>query len=192
MAVNNMVHSATEFGKVVEDIANAGKNKRKDNFTVKCAFVCCNEIYADKAGLGNLPAVLNDIKTIRRTLRMMGISEENIVELIDASHAKMVEAEEKLMDMIKAGSVKLSGPTGIGPIKKFSGGIQWKILRDIVFKLVDVGKIKVNVDEEGAKRVDLTELNEIKVGLSCFYFSSSNFFHSFNWIRRIRRHCKSS
>ena len=92
----------------------------------------------------------------------------------------MEEAEEKLMDMIKAGSLKLSGPTGIGPIKKFSGGIQWKILRDIVFKLVDEGKIKVNQDEEGAKRVDLTELDEIKVGLSCFYFSSSNFFYSFN------------
>ena len=87
MAVNSMVHSATEFGKVVEDIANAGKNKRKDNFTVKCALVCCNEIYANKAGLGNLSAVLNDNKTIRRTLRMMGVSEENIVELIDASHA---------------------------------------------------------------------------------------------------------
>ena len=60
------------------------------------------------------------------------------------------------MDMIKAGSVKLSGPTGIGTNKKFGAGIQWKILRDVVFKLIAEGKIKVNEDEEGVKRVDLT------------------------------------
>ena len=84
-----------------------------------------------------MPAVLDDIKTVRRTAQMMGIQKKNIFELVDASHAEMEVSEEKLQDLIKAGGVKLSGPTGIGTNDKFRGGIQWKVLRDIVFKLVE-------------------------------------------------------
>ena len=53
------------------------------------------------------------------------------------------------MDMVKASSLKLSGPTGIGTNKKFLAGIQWRILRVIVFELVKQGKIKVIEDAEG-------------------------------------------
>ena len=105
-----------------------------------------------------MSAVLDDLKTVRRTLHMMGISKENIFELVDANHAEMEEAEEKLKDVIKAGGLKLGGPTGIGTNEKFRAGIQWKILRDIVFNLVEEGIIKVNEDEEGYKRVDLSQL----------------------------------
>ena len=66
-----MVYSTTEFGKVKEDIDNAGSNKRKDNFTQKYGFVCFNEIYNDKSGMGNLPATKNDRKTALRTTHMM-------------------------------------------------------------------------------------------------------------------------
>ena len=53
---------------------------------------------------------------------MMAIPKENMYELIDASHAKMVETERKLTDRISAGGVKLSGPTGIGTTEnKFRG-----------------------------------------------------------------------
>ena len=68
---------------------------------------------------------------------MLGVAKENMFELVDANHAEMEMAEEKLMDRIKAGSIKLSGPTGIGTNEKFRAGIQWKVLRDIVFKMVE-------------------------------------------------------
>ena len=100
-----MVYSATEFGKVKEDVANAGSNKRKDNFTQKYGLVCCNEIYNDKSGMGNLPATKNDNKTAKRTTHMMAIPKENMYELVDASHATMVETEQKLTDAISAGGV---------------------------------------------------------------------------------------
>ena len=63
-----------------------------DKFTKKYAFVCFNVKYDDKAGLGNLPDVLNDKKTVRRTLNLMAISEENIFELTDVSHSEIEEA----------------------------------------------------------------------------------------------------
>ena len=66
----------------------------------------------------------------------MGIPKENLFQLVNADHAQMEETEEKLMDMVKASSLKLSGPTGIGTNKKFLAGIQWRILRVIVFELV--------------------------------------------------------
>ena len=97
---------------------------------------------------------------------MMGIPKENIFELFDASHAQMVETESKLCDKISAGGVKLSGPTGIGTTEnKFRGGIQWKILREIVFNLIKDGTIKVIEDAEGDKKVDLSDLKSIKVGV---------------------------
>ena len=89
---------------------------------------------------------------------MLGIPKENIFELVDTNHAEMESVEEKLMDRIKAGSVKLSGPTGIGANERFRGGIQWKILRDNAFNLVEQGTIKVIENEDGVKRVDLSEL----------------------------------
>ena len=68
---------------------------------------------------------------------------EKVVHL----NAEMEKAEESLIDMIKAGGIKLGGPTMIGTNDKFRAGIQWKILKDIVFELVNKGTIKVIVDE---------------------------------------------
>ena len=70
-----------------------------------------------------MPAVLNDLKTAIRTAHAMGIPKENLFQLVNADHAQMEEAVERLMDMIKASSLKLSGPTCIGSNIKFRGGI---------------------------------------------------------------------
>ena len=79
--------------------------------------------------------------------------------------------------MIKASSIKLGGPTGIGTNDKFRAGIQWKVLKDIVFDLVQKGIIKIIKDADGNKTVDLTELEKIEVGLS-FFILTFLVFHS--------------
>ena len=54
LAVNKMMQGG-EFNKILEDIENAAKNKKLDKFAEKYALLVCNEIYATKAGLDNLP-----------------------------------------------------------------------------------------------------------------------------------------
>ena len=85
--LNKYVQGSTEIDKLSQDIANAGSNKRKDNFTGKYALICCNAIYINNTGMGNLSAVYNDHKTVSMTAHMMGIEKDNIIDLVDANHA---------------------------------------------------------------------------------------------------------
>ena len=72
-----------DFQKILDDIENAASNQKKDKFSQKYALICCNETYKTKAGLDNLPQTKNDLADIRRTTKMLGISD--VIELVDAS-----------------------------------------------------------------------------------------------------------
>ena len=52
--------------------------------------ILCNEKYNNKyIALGNLPAVIDDFKNAKHTVKMMGILKENTFELKDVSHEEL-------------------------------------------------------------------------------------------------------
>ena len=60
-----------------------------DKFT-KIAFLVFNQYYDEKyVTLGDLPAVVDDMKNARHKVKMMGILPENTFELIDATFDQM-------------------------------------------------------------------------------------------------------
>ena len=73
LAVNQLMHNKGDFEKILHDINNAAKNQKKDKFDQKYSLAICNEIYADKACLDNLPSTKDDFASIRGTINMMGI-----------------------------------------------------------------------------------------------------------------------
>ena len=68
-----MMQSGNDFEKIIDDIENAAFNQKKDKFTQKYGLVACNEFYANKAGLPNLPQTKDDFRSIKRTMHMMNI-----------------------------------------------------------------------------------------------------------------------
>ena len=85
LAVNKMMQGG-EFNKILEDIENAAKNKKKDKFAKKYALLVCNEIYGTKAGLDDLPQTKNDLNDVKRTIKMLGIDEHDTFVLVDTNH----------------------------------------------------------------------------------------------------------
>ena len=81
-AVNKLIQGG-DFQKILNDIQNAANNQKQDKFNQKYALICCNENYKTKAGLDNLPQTKNDLEDIRRTVKMLGISD--VKELVDAT-----------------------------------------------------------------------------------------------------------
>ena len=67
------MQSGSDLEKILDDIENAATNQKKDKFTQKYGLVACNEIYATKAGLPNLPQTKDDLGSIKRTMHMMNI-----------------------------------------------------------------------------------------------------------------------
>ena len=86
----------------MDDINNAAKNQKKDKFDQKYSYVVCNEIFADKACLDNLPSTKDDFASIRGLTNMMGIDLRNRTELVDVGCDKMNEEYEKQSDKILA------------------------------------------------------------------------------------------
>ena len=99
----------------------------------------CNEFFDDKANLPNLPTTKDDFASVRGSINMMGIDQENRTELIDVSHDKIKKEYGDLTDKILAHCQPLStsGSTGIGYKEKFAGfGVNWKVLKAIAFQLL--------------------------------------------------------
>ena len=80
----------------------------------KFSLIVVNEDY-DKAitTMNSLPAVKNDLEKARTTAKLMGIPEENTIELVNATHAELERQYEMLTDRILALSRKLDQGTGI-------------------------------------------------------------------------------
>ena len=78
--------------------------------------IVCNEKYQDKAGLTNIPQTKDDFQTVKRTINMLNIKEEDTIELIDASHDQIEEAYQKILLEIMPQVMKLSPKTGIGNV----------------------------------------------------------------------------
>ena len=118
LAVNKMMQGG-EFNKILEDIQNAAENKKKDKFAKKYALLVCNEIYGTKAGLDNLPQTKNDLNDVKRTIKMLGIEEEDTFVRVDTSHHEMEATFETIVDKVVAQVAKLLKFTGIGSNLKF-------------------------------------------------------------------------
>ena len=163
-----MMQSDSNFDKILDDINNCTLNQKRDKFTQKYAFVTCNEFYDDKAGLPNLPSTKDDFSSIKRTIHMMDIKQENTYELVDTNHKEIEEQFERMCDRILATVPELKPKTGIGHFQKFQGaGILWQILKKFVFRLIDDGIIRV-YESKGMKRVDLCGLHSIEVSYILF------------------------
>ena len=61
----------------------------------------------------NLPAVVNDFRTTKHTVKMMGILPENTYDLHDASHEQMTEFYDWFRFKIAVQSKFLDNDTGI-------------------------------------------------------------------------------
>ena len=142
LAQNKMMQGG-EFNKILEDITNAAKNKKKDKFAEKYALLVCNEIYKTKAGLENLPQTKNDLNDVKRTIKMLNIKDQNTTILVDTNHEEIETEFENLMDKVVAQVAKLNNFTGVGSNTKFqAGGIAWSKLMPIIFELIEKGVIK--------------------------------------------------
>ena len=108
-----------ELDKILNDIGNAAKNKKRDKFAKKYALLVCNETYATKAGLENLPQTKKTLKDIKRTIKMLSIKDEDVFVLFDANHNQIETTFEKILDEVVAQACNLHNPTGIGSNLKF-------------------------------------------------------------------------
>ena len=100
MAVNKLIQDEDEFSKALDEIASAQTSTKKDKFTKKFAFVAFNEFYKSNTGLDDLPATKDDLRTIRCTLKMMGIKEDCIYEQVDVGNNQITEDFERLSQRI--------------------------------------------------------------------------------------------
>ena len=70
----------------LQDPKNFQPQELFDKWT-KYAIIICNQHYDKKyIALGNLPAVVDDFKNAKHTVKMMGILPENTFELRDISY----------------------------------------------------------------------------------------------------------
>ena len=99
-----------------EELQNPKNFQPKEKFDkwTKFALIICNQFYDKKfISLGNLPAVADDFKNAKKTVQMMGILPENIIELKDVTHDDLDETIEWLSHRIVALTKVLKITTGI-------------------------------------------------------------------------------
>ena len=112
--------------------------------------VVCNQNYnEDYITLGDLPAVADDYKNAKHTVRMMGILPENTFEVRDASFDELDETIEWLSYRIAALTRVLESRTGIVGIGFMQQGLYWTTLRPHAMKLVaPFDYVMIDLDKE--------------------------------------------
>ena len=78
--------------------------------TTKYAMIICNETYRL---MNDLPAVKNDLRNAKNLSKMIGIPDENIKVLKDASYESVEELFEWFIQRIKVLTKPLKNETGI-------------------------------------------------------------------------------
>ena len=64
--------------------------------------IICNQFYdKEYITLGDLPAVVDDMKNARHKVKMMGILSENTYELVDATYQQIEELTELMAQRIE-------------------------------------------------------------------------------------------
>ena len=103
----------------------------------KYAIVICNQFYDKKyVALGNLPAVVDDFKNAKHTVKLMGILPENTFEMKDVSYIEIEEKFRWLCWRVKVQTKVLTNTTGILGIRFMQQGLFWTVLRPNAMKLV--------------------------------------------------------
>ena len=98
--------------------------------------IICNQFYdKEYITLGDLPAVVDDMKNARHKVKMMGILSENTYELVDATYQQIEELTELMAQRIEVLSSPLKSFTGILGVGVMMQGIPWELLRPNAMKL---------------------------------------------------------
>ena len=96
----------------------------------------CNKDYNEKyITLGSLPAVLDDRKNAKHTVKMMGILQENTFEITNASHHGIEKITKWLGLRVIVQTRVLKQKTGIKGTGYFIQGFPWEALRPNAMKL---------------------------------------------------------
>ena len=106
---------------------------------------------------------MEDLRSIRATTSMLGISEEDHFVMVDTSWENIEYEFTRLKETVIPETKVLNRNSGIGS-PKLIGGIPWVDLMPAAFDLVKQNKIKVYQDG-GIPRVDLLDLDQIEVSL---------------------------
>ena len=83
-----------DFEKLKVEISQPDKNQKQESFREedKFALVLSNETYdPSKTSMKSLPAVTDDHRNIKQTVKMLHIPDENVFEIHDATHEQMQE-----------------------------------------------------------------------------------------------------
>ena len=103
----------------------------------KFAVLLCNEDYDQMyTTMDSLPAVKDDLKVARQTVKMMGILPENTKEMYNAQYDEIHNYFAWLSDRICAFTRPLDDFTGIIGLEGYVQGIKWSILKTHAMKLV--------------------------------------------------------
>ena len=85
--------------------------------------------------LGNLPAVIDDLKNAKQTVKMMGIIPEHTYIIKDASRQILDEKIDWLSNRAVVQCKLLVDATGIKGVRNFIQGMSWKTLKPNAMKL---------------------------------------------------------
>ena len=129
----------------------------------KFAVILCNEDYDETyTTMPSLPAVKDDLKVARQTVKMMGVLPENTKEMYNATWDEIDEYFGWLELRMCAFSRPLSEFTGIQGKHGFMQGLKWEYLRPNAMNLVaPFDSVLINLNEtDGQKLKDLIKLQK--------------------------------
>ena len=110
--------------------------------------------------MGNLPAVMDDFKNAKNLSRMMGIPDENIKELINATHKSITELLDWFILRIRVLTKILRNETTIKHPKFLSGGLLWEdILANPINLIAPLDFVIINLNENDKQ--ELVKLKEL-------------------------------
>ena len=118
-----------DFENLKAEISQPDKNQKQETFRVedKFALVLSNKTYdPEKTTMKSLPAVEDDHRNIKQTVKMLQIPDENIFEIHDATFDQMEEIKERFTNKIQPRVRILKPDTGIYGIRNHTlQGFKW-------------------------------------------------------------------
>ena len=133
--------------------------------STKFALIICNEFYDKRyITLGDLPAVVDDLRNAKHTVKLMGILPENTFVMKNVSHDELSKQINQLFSKFDVLTNILKNTTGIlsGLDYCMSGGLLWEILRPSAMKLMaPFNYITIDLDVQDQNQLkELIEMQE--------------------------------
>ena len=138
--LNYMQPHSKRMNQIREQLNNPDKFQPNELFCelTKFALIIANQEYdKEYITLGDLPAVVDDLKKAKYIAKMMGIPTQNTFAIKDASYAQVEERFYWMVDRITVLAKVLVNRTGIKGTKQFQHGLEWSTLKTFALKLVE-------------------------------------------------------